>query len=155
MDIIPIGPGFGAEIRCVSLLDAASSQDAFLAVEAAFEEHSILLFRDQTVTDTVQIAYSRGFGPLELGKVGSRSAGGFLGVISNIADDGTLLPPDDKSWQVAAANQLWHTDSSFLERPAKASVLSARTVPSTRPSSAPRAWRGNGCRRRGSRSCRT
>ena len=131
MKLIPLGPGFGVEVQGVSILDAATSEDAFAAVEAAFEEHSILLFRGQEVTDAIQIAYSRGFGPLELGKVGSRSAGGFLGNISNIADDGSLLPPDDKSWLVAAANQLWHTDSSFLERPAKASVLSARTVPAT------------------------
>jgi len=131
MQTIPIGPGFGAEVRGVSLLDAASSAEAFAYVEAAFEEHSILLFRGQEVTDTTQIAYSRGFGPLELGKVGSRSAGSFLGVISNIGDDGSLLPPEDNSWLVAAANQLWHTDSSFLARPAKASVLSARTVPAT------------------------
>ena len=91
MQTIPIGPGFGAEVRGVSLLDAASSAEAFAYVEAAFEEHSILLFRGQEVTDTTQIAYSRGFGPLELGKVGSRSAGSFLGVISNIGDDGSLL----------------------------------------------------------------
>ena len=131
MQIIPIGPGFGAEIRGLSLLDAASSEDAFEAVQAAFEEHSILLFREQEITDATQIAYSRGFGPLELGKVGSTGAGGFLGTITNIGPEGEMLPPDHRAWLVAAANQLWHTDSSFLARPAKASVLSARTVPST------------------------
>ena len=131
MQIKPLGPGFGAEIKGLSMLEAASSQDAFEQVEAAFEEHSILLFRDQEITDAVQIAFSRGFGPLELGKVGSTGAGGFLGTITNIAPDGSLLPPDHRSWLVAAANQLWHTDSSFLEKPAKASVLSARTVPKT------------------------
>ncbi|MCA8930004.1 MAG: TauD/TfdA family dioxygenase [Alphaproteobacteria bacterium] len=129
MKLVPLGPGFGVEVQGVSLLDAASSEEAFAAVEAAFEQHSVLLFRGQAVTDAIQIAFSRGFGPLELGKVGSRGAGGFLGQISNIADDGSLLPPDHRSWLVAAANQLWHTDSSFLARPAKASVLSARTVP--------------------------
>ena len=60
MQIIPIGPGFGAEIRGLSLLDAASSEDAFEAVQAAFEEHSILLFREQEITDATQIAYYRG-----------------------------------------------------------------------------------------------
>jgi len=130
MNLVPLGPGFGVEVQGISILDAATSEDAFAAVEAAFEEHSVLVFRRQDITDAIQIAYSRGFGPLELGKVGSRSAGSFLGTISNIADDGSLLPSDDIAWLVAAANQLWHTDSSFLARPAKASVLSARTVPS-------------------------
>ncbi|HKK30424.1 MAG TPA: TauD/TfdA family dioxygenase [Alphaproteobacteria bacterium] len=129
METIPLGPGFGVEVRGLSLLDVASDQGAFESVEEAFEENSLLLFRDQDVTDAGQIAFSRGFGPLELGKVGSRGAGGFLGKIGNIGDDGSLLPPDHQSWLVAAANQLWHTDSSFLARPAKASVLSARIVP--------------------------
>jgi alpha-ketoglutarate-dependent 2,4-dichlorophenoxyacetate dioxygenase len=129
MDIIPIGPGFGAELRGVSLLEAASDHDIFQAVEAAFEAHSILLFRDQDITDATQIAFSRGFGPLELGKVGSSGEGKFLGTITNIGPDEELLPPEHNNWLVAAANQLWHTDSSFLVKPAKASVLSARTVP--------------------------
>ena len=131
MKLLPLGPGFGAEVRGLTLLDAASSQDAFEQVEAAFEEHSILLFREQEgLNDATQIAYSRGFGPLELGKVGSRGAGGFLGTITNMADGGLLLPPDHRSWMVHAANQLWHTDSSFLAKPAKASVLSARVAAS-------------------------
>jgi len=129
MQVIPIGPGFGAELRGVSMLDVASNDEAYRAVRAAFEEHSIILLRDQQITDDLQAAFSRAFGPLELGKVGLQSAGSFYGRITNTTRDGKIVPPDDRLLQTVRANQLWHTDSSFLVKPALASVLSARTVP--------------------------
>ena len=53
------------------MLDVASDADAYKAVRSAFEEHSLLVFRDQTIADDIQVAYSRAFGPLELTKVAS------------------------------------------------------------------------------------
>ena len=38
MDVIPLGPGFGAEIRGVTLTDVSGSDAAYAAVRAAFEE---------------------------------------------------------------------------------------------------------------------
>jgi alpha-ketoglutarate-dependent 2,4-dichlorophenoxyacetate dioxygenase len=35
------------------------------------EQHSVLVFRGQDVTDEAQLAFSRRFGPLEVTKVGS------------------------------------------------------------------------------------
>ena len=49
MELVPLGPGFGVEVRGVSILDVASDGGAYKAVRAAFEEHSLLLFRDQPV----------------------------------------------------------------------------------------------------------
>jgi alpha-ketoglutarate-dependent 2,4-dichlorophenoxyacetate dioxygenase len=77
MELVPLGPGFGVEVRRVSILDVASDGEAYKAVRAAFEEHSLLLFRDQPIADDIQVAYSRAFGPLELTKVASLGAGGF------------------------------------------------------------------------------
>src|SRR5262245_9285426 len=71
MELVPLGPGFGVEVRGVSLLDVASDGEAYKAVRAAFEQHSLLVFRDQDIADDVQGAYSRAFGPLELTKVSS------------------------------------------------------------------------------------
>src|SRR5579864_2038558 len=51
MDIVPIGPGFAAELRGVTLTDVAASDEAYAKVRSAFEEHSVLLFRGQDVTD--------------------------------------------------------------------------------------------------------
>jgi len=129
MELVSLGPGFGVEVRGVGLLDVASSAAAYEAVRAAFEEHSILLFRDQTVTDDIQSAYSRAFGPLELTKVSSVGTGTFYARITNIGPDGTLVPPTHRQALTARANQLWHTDSSFKQTAALASVLSARILP--------------------------
>ncbi len=130
MEVLPLGPGFGADIRGVGLIDVASNAAAYREVRAAFEEHSVLLFRDQTVTDDVQAAYSRAFGPLEIVKIGSVGTGTFYSRLNNLKDDGTVAPPEHRQVLRARANQLWHTDSSFKQTPALASVLSARTLPS-------------------------
>ena len=129
MEVIPLGPGFGVELRGVSMVDVATDDSAYRAVRAAFEQHSVLLFRDQEIADDIQIAFSRAFGPLELTKLGAVGAGSFYSRLTNIGPAGEIVPPDHRQVQVARANQLWHTDSSFKKIPALASVLSARTIP--------------------------
>jgi alpha-ketoglutarate-dependent 2,4-dichlorophenoxyacetate dioxygenase len=129
MELVPLGPDFGVEVRGVNLIDVASSDSAYRAARAALDEHSILLFRGQEVTDDVQAAFSRAFGPLERVKVGSVGAGTFYSRLHNMAPDGSLVPPTHRQALTARANQLWHTDSTFKPTPALASVLSARIVP--------------------------
>jgi alpha-ketoglutarate-dependent 2,4-dichlorophenoxyacetate dioxygenase len=129
MELVPLGPGFGVEVRGVGILDVASDGEAYKAVRSAFEEHSLLLFRDQPVADDIQAAYSRAFGPLELTKAASLGAGGFYSRLTNIGPQGEILPPDHRQVLAAQANALWHTDSSFKKTPALASVLSARVLP--------------------------
>jgi alpha-ketoglutarate-dependent 2,4-dichlorophenoxyacetate dioxygenase len=122
MEIVPVGPGFAAELRGVVLGDIARQR-------AAFEEHSVLLLRDQVVSDATQEAFSACFGPLERTKVASLGEGTHFSILSNIGPDGQLVPDGHRETLVARANQLWHTDSSFKTTPALASVLSARTIP--------------------------
>jgi alpha-ketoglutarate-dependent 2,4-dichlorophenoxyacetate dioxygenase len=131
MEIVPLGPGFAAELRGVGLVEVASSDAAYRAVRAALEEHSVLLFRDQQVTDDLQAAFSRAFGPLEIVKTGSVGAGSFYSRLHNTGPDGELVPATHRQAITARANQLWHTDSSFKRNPALASVLSARTLPAS------------------------
>jgi alpha-ketoglutarate-dependent 2,4-dichlorophenoxyacetate dioxygenase len=131
MQIVPLGPGFAAELRGVALADIAAQPALYRAVRAAFEEHSVVLLRDQAVTDTVQEAFSACFGPLELTKVASLGEGTHYSILTNLAPDGTVVPDGHRETLVARANQLWHTDSSFKQIPALASVLSARTIPAT------------------------
>jgi alpha-ketoglutarate-dependent 2,4-dichlorophenoxyacetate dioxygenase len=130
MEVIPLADGFGAELGGVGLVDVVSSDAAYRAVRAAFEAHSVLVFRGQSVGDDLQAAFSRAFGPLELVKVGSVGHGTFYSRLNNLAPDGTAVPENDRQIWRARANQLWHTDSSFKATPALASVLSARHLPS-------------------------
>jgi alpha-ketoglutarate-dependent 2,4-dichlorophenoxyacetate dioxygenase len=90
------------------------------------------LFRNQPVTDGLQIAFSQRFGPLEIAKAASLGEGTPFSILTNIdRATGALVPPDHKEALRARANQLWHTDSSFKVPPALASVLSARIIPPT------------------------
>ena len=89
--LISLGPRFAAELRGVDLIDVATNDAAYCAVREAFEEHSVILFRNQDISDDVQIAFSRAFGPLERTKVGSRCAGTLYVHITNVAADATLV----------------------------------------------------------------
>jgi alpha-ketoglutarate-dependent 2,4-dichlorophenoxyacetate dioxygenase len=129
MDVISLGPGFAAELRGVTLNDVASDKAAYAAVRAAFEEHSVLVFRGQDVTDEIQLGFSRRFGPPEVTKVGSEGTGSHFVILSTIGPDGKVVPADHRLSLRAKANQLWHTDSSFKRVPALASILSARIIP--------------------------
>src|SRR3979411_2119290 len=129
MDIVPLGPGFAAELRGVTLADVASDDAAYAAARAAFEEHSVLVFRDQEVTDDLQLAFSRRFGLPEVTKIGSQGTGSHFVILSTIGPDGTVVPPDHRLSLRSKANQLWHTDSSFKRVPALTSVLSAHIIP--------------------------
>jgi alpha-ketoglutarate-dependent 2,4-dichlorophenoxyacetate dioxygenase len=127
---IPLGPGFVAEIRGAGLTDVVASDTAYAIVRAALDEHSVLLFRAQPVSDGLQAAFSQRFGTLEIAMAASLGEGSPFSILTNIVrDNGALVPPDHKEALRAKANQLWHTDSCFKVPPALASVLSARTIP--------------------------
>jgi alpha-ketoglutarate-dependent 2,4-dichlorophenoxyacetate dioxygenase len=129
MEIVPLGPGFAAALRGVDVHDVAASEAAYTAVRAAFEEHSVLVLRDQDVTDEAQLAFSRRFGPLEVTKVGSDGYGTNLVILKTLDEKGNVVPEDHRLALENKANQLWHTDSSFKRVPALASVLSSRIIP--------------------------
>jgi alpha-ketoglutarate-dependent 2,4-dichlorophenoxyacetate dioxygenase len=129
MEIVPVGPGFGVELRGVTLADVVADDAVYAATRSAFEEHSVLVLRDQEVSDELQLAFSRRFGPPEVTKVGSQGTGTHFVILSTIGADGNVVPPDHRMQLRNKANQLWHTDSSFKRVPALTSILSARIIP--------------------------
>jgi alpha-ketoglutarate-dependent 2,4-dichlorophenoxyacetate dioxygenase len=127
--LTPLSPCFGAQVDradITRLLDEATFED----IREAFEEHSVLVFRDQPVDDEQQVAFSRRFGPLEM-TIGANPAGGsYFARQSNLdLATGEVIKPDDRRMIYQLANQLWHSDSSFKPVPALCSLLSARLVP--------------------------
>jgi len=123
-------PLFGVEIVGV---DVKTVDDAtFRAIVDLFNEHSVLLFRGQSLTDEQQIAFSRRFGPLETTIRSIASQPGtpiHISNLSNVDAEDRLIPAGDRRNLFNAGNQMWHTDSSFKKVPAHASLLSAREVP--------------------------
>jgi len=125
----PLTPVFGARVSGFSIRDGVD--DATLAqIEAAFEAYSVLHFPDQPVDDDAQIAFSERLGLLESTLPGAVGAGSKVARITNVMPDGTLKDPNGHQALFTRANIFWHTDSSFKPVPAKASLLSARRIPS-------------------------
>ena len=127
--ITPLHPLFAAEVKGLDLSDRLDP-GVLGEIKDAFARHSVLVFRDQHVTDEQQIAFSREFGELETTKVGTPGAGSNLVVLTNIGPDGEIQPPTNSQMLNNKANQQWHADSSFKPVPARASMLSARIIPS-------------------------
>jgi alpha-ketoglutarate-dependent 2,4-dichlorophenoxyacetate dioxygenase len=123
-------PHFAAEIQGVSL--RTIDEPTFGAVRAAFEDHSVLVFRDQHLTDDEQIAFTRRFGPLEQtvrSIAQNTQVAPEIADLSNVDPEGDTMPADDRRMLYHQGNQLWHSDSSFKPVPAMASLLSAREIP--------------------------
>jgi len=99
-------------------------------IRAAFEEHSVLLFRGQPLNDEQQIAFSQRFGGLEVTRSMNPAAGTPFARQSNLdIKTGEVIPSDDRRMIYQLANMLWHSDSSFKPVPSLCSLLSARLVP--------------------------
>ena len=131
--VTPLHPHLGAEIGGVDLREPVPSGDV-AEIEAALNQHAVLIFPGQPVSDEQQIAFSRLFGPLETtpiyaGEKRRRLPRAELSDISNLDPDGRIMPLTDSRRLFNLGNQLWHTDSSFKYVPARASLLSAREVP--------------------------
>ena len=122
---------FAAEIRGVDLSQKIPSGD-FADVKTAFEQHSILVFPDQPLTDQQQIIFSERFGELEktINSKKQSGAGKPVTVLTNVGKDGEVIAPEDRRMVFNTGNQMWHTDSSFKPVPAMMSLLSGREVPS-------------------------
>jgi taurine dioxygenase len=128
MEVIPTGAALGAEIRGVDLkgLDEA----AFARLIEAWHQHSVLLVRDQTLSDHDLIAFSRRFGDLDWAPVqenGRRFVEGMpeIYIVSNVKVNGEPIG------SLGDGEAVWHTDMSYLELPPKASMLYSLEVPTT------------------------
>ena len=140
----PLGPhDFGVEVLGLELR-AGLGADTQAALAAAFNRHSVLLFRSQDLDDEQQLAFTRGFAAALHTELESTVAVGglqdvqpgianeearFLGKFSNLDEHGELIPLDDPKGIYNAGNQLWHSDSSYKPVAAMASCLAARLVP--------------------------
>jgi alpha-ketoglutarate-dependent 2,4-dichlorophenoxyacetate dioxygenase len=130
--ITPLHPCLAARVEGVDLTKADDA--TFKQIFDAFQEHSVLVFHDQRLTDEQQMAFSARFGPLE---VTISSIGQEKRLHENLVDlsnvdpdhDEKLMGWDDRRMIYQSGNQLWHTDSSFKPVPAMASLLSGREVP--------------------------
>lgn len=124
IEIIPTGAALGAEIRGVDLaepLDDAS----FAAIERAYDEYGVIFFRDQRITPSQQVGFTRRFGEIEFNIFGERWSvpdSPEIVVVSNVTEDGRPIG-------VRRAGENWHSDMCYTARPPRGTMLHALEIP--------------------------
>jgi len=113
----------GAEITGLDLsrdIDPA----CFAAIEAAFDRHSVIVIRDQSLTPPRQLAFAERLGGLEINAFNTFALADYPGVLrlSNIQRDGHDIGYAD-------AGSHWHTDMSYTATPPRCTMLHALEVP--------------------------
>jgi len=118
IDVKPITPHTGAEIRGVTLANASQAQ--LHEIDIAFAQHLVLVFRQQELTQAEQKAFGRRFGNLHihpsfshLGKQG----------------DPELFIIDTKQTSRYSNGEAWHSDVSCDPIPPLASLLYIKAPP--------------------------
>jgi taurine dioxygenase len=128
IDVIPLSDAIGAEIRGLDLretLDAATVS----AVEQAWYDHVIILFRDQDLTYDQQKAFASQLGEIAVrggdsATAEEKSLSENVMLISNIRENGKPIGtlPDGE--------MMFHSDTPYMDNPRKATLLYAIEVPS-------------------------
>ena len=124
MTMLPSGAPLGAAILGLDLADELD-EPTFEAIEAAYNTHTVLVFRDQRLTPAQLLRFARRFGPLEVSPRTQFALSGYpeILVLSNIVDaQGHPLGN-------AEAGLTWHTDLSYTATPPRGSLLYAVEVP--------------------------
>ena len=132
--IDPVGRAFFAGVVSGIDLTRPLTPDEVKAVHGGMDRFGVLVFHDQKIDDEQQLSFSKSLGPLELatGDIAApedRRVSMELNDISNLDKNNEILPREDRRRLFGLGNQLWHSDSSFKDVPAKYSLLSARKIP--------------------------
>lgn len=122
--VTPADATLGATVVDIDL--GALDDKAWTCVEDAFHEFGVLIFPGQNLSEEAQIAFAERFGDLELLRDNPDDKAVDIG---NRKEDGGVYGADDFRYKTLRGNEGWHTDSSYMPLAAKASVLSAQTVP--------------------------
>ena len=122
MLVVPSNDVIGAEIRDVDL--ARLAEPDFARIEAAFNEHAVVVFPAQNLDEQQLIGFARRFGEVERIFLTQYSHPRFPEImyVSNIQENGRDIGHAD-------AGRVWHTDMSYTARPPRTTLLYALEVP--------------------------
>lgn len=124
----PLGDAFGAEISGLDLARPLEQEEAG-AVRDAFLEHHLLCFRGVPLTaeDFLRVARLFGEPQFQLLRSKRHASAPEVSVL-----DSTYRRPEDKPADLTKVRLSgWHTDDSYFEVPAKATMLQALALPTS------------------------
>ena len=118
IEVRPLSSAVGAEVSGVDLVDCDGPP--FIEIHRAFLNHHVLFFRDQELSLESHKAFGRRFGSLNVHP-------------QYVPLDGhpEILPIVKEADAEHNIGGVWHSDITFLERPALGSILYAIDVPAT------------------------
>ena len=117
IDVRPIAGALGAEIRGVDIARPLEAE-VVSEIRRAFLDHLVIFFRDQKLTPQAQFAFSRQFGePMEYPQ------------LKGLPECPLIVPVIKLEHEVQNFGGLWHSDTTYLERPPMASMLYAVETP--------------------------
>lgn len=94
-------------------------------IQQAIVDHAVVVIPGQEIGDDAQQAFAERFGEVEEGLFDPELITAPLG---NLDDDGALRDPGSEMSRFMRANELWHSDSTYFDTPARLSFLSGRIV---------------------------
>jgi len=120
MEFNKLNEGFGAEVHGVDLRDGG----IFEELKSAFYKYQVLVLRGQKLTATEYLQFARRIGPPEPHVIDQFHHPEYADILilSNVEKDG-------KPTGLADAGTYFHTDYSYLQVPARATMLYSIQVP--------------------------
>ena len=102
-------------------------------IEAAMDRHAVLAFREQTLSEDEQLAFTARFGPMDPGRHLAvrqhRRVRPEFADVSNLDEAGNVAGRNHRRILSNMATRLWHTDSSYKKPAAKFSLLYCSATP--------------------------
>lgn len=119
--LLPSPAPLGNEITGLDLSQPLDAQ-TFAELREAYNQCSVLVFRNQVLTPEQQIRFSRGFGELEIHVMARYLLPGHPEIfrVSNIVENGQ---------RIGGSGEFWHTDLSYVAEPSRGSLLYSVEVP--------------------------
>ena len=132
-----LGDQFAAEVTGIDLSDPVD-EAGVATIWRAIDEYSVLVFRDQSLSDARLRDFAAGFGPLEIGRAAARPGRRRLAIpqigdISNLDEDHRVRDLFDRRRLDSLGNRLWHTDASYMPVPVVLGMLHAVALPPPSP----------------------
>lgn len=126
IEVRPLSPALGAEIRGVDLAKGIDDETA-REIVAAWHAHALILLRDQTMNEDQQVAFGRRFGTVGAwSRFADKQEGQHPNImlVTNLKKDGKFVG------SLPEGEIEFHSDGIYVETPLKATMLYALNIPS-------------------------
>ena len=117
IEVVPLAGALGAEISGVSLAEPLADE-VVAEIHAAWLQHLVIFFREQTITPAQQVAFARHFGELDTYP--------FIKPLPGHPEVIPIIKERDSRYNFGGG---WHSDTSYVKCPPKATMLYAIEVP--------------------------